>query len=115
MRKADERGTQGTIHKGSLAYPGEEGLEKLIKSGHLLLFSMKFYYLSRTLGGEGGLKNPILAGRSYGWPSASLDVSLYSRTKISCLVTQGSGVQSQCSTHFGIMCLKTSSSGQPKP
>ena len=34
-------------HKGRLAYPG---LKKNRKSGHLLLFSMKFYCLNKTHG-----------------------------------------------------------------
>ena len=43
-------------------YTGGEGC---IKSGHLLLFSIKFYCLNRTQGGGDGSEDPIFAGRTF--------------------------------------------------
>ena len=52
--------TLGSFHQGSPADPGEGGSTR---SGHLLLFVKEFYCSTRTHGGGGGLKIPILARR----------------------------------------------------
>ena len=52
LRNESSRKCLDAIHKRRPAHPGEGGLEKPKKSGHILLFSMKFYCLNWTHGGN---------------------------------------------------------------